>query len=844
MKKLLLIPLILISVFISILQAQTVSVVIEGHVKDVVTTAPIPNHIVYIVADSSSSMFGYFNAVTTDSSGYYYDLVDVPAGNQIMFDISTIDCNGTFHNAIGVSTNSPIVNDFLICTQGTVQCSAAFYTYPDSLSQYAFQFVDMSTPNPDTWLWDFGDGSSSTQQNPYHIYNNSGAYIVCLTITSGSPGTGNFCQDTYCDSLIVSGSSTNCSNYFTLVDSNLTVIFTGNSNSTAYTYYSWDFGDGNYGNGQQVSHTYAQAGSYQVCLMTVDSNSCSYTSCQNIYLTSGVYCNAAYTYYPDSLLSLGVYFQDLSTPQPNTWLWEFGDGTTSTVQNPYHVYNSPGSYNVCLTITTGSVLTGNFCQDNYCNTVFVDSIVGQCYNDFTYSVSNLSVDFYGSAYPNNSVYSWDFGDGNNASGKNVSHTYAASGNYMVNLVTTDYQTGCSYTSTQWVTVGNSVFCNADFYIVPDSNNNMTFHFIDISAGNPYSWFWEFGDGNTSTLQSPTHTYTTSGIYGVCLTITCDTNGTTAWHCDTLFVNTIPTGTLFGTISMGGTTADFAEVYLIEYDSVANTLTAVDTVYTSNNPGNLGHYQFWNVIPGTYLVKAALLQASASYANYMPTYYINTLWWDYATNVFVNYPYTTADINLIPGNNTGGPGFIGGNVTQGANKFAPGDAIPDVEILLLSMNDDPHLYTYTDGNGDYGFSNLAYGTYKVWAEVMGKFTTPAIVIIDANNQTITDIDLVVNTTNVTTSVNDNISSFVESVSDIYPNPVGDEISVEVSFTLDSELKLEVYNQIGQMVYSRTVKESAGQQMIKINTSNLNGGVYSLWITTEDNAQIMRKFVKIN
>lgn len=928
MKKFILTTLILFAGFyLANLQAQTATVIVKGQVTDVVTGAPVPNHDVHITTDSISPVFFYFNIVQTDNAGFYQDIVQVPINSQILFHIFTFDCNGMIHDAFGVSTNSPIINNFSICGLATPQCTADFHVIPDSLSPFAYHFHDMSVPLPDTWAWDFGDGTTSNLQNPYHAYNAPGIYQVCLTITKGNPGTSTFCQDTYCKDIIVDTLPGQCHNNFQFSVNNLTVDFFGFANPPASSF-SWDFGDGSFGTNKNEIHTYASPGMYPVTLTTTSFAGCTFSTTKMVHVTGqnlcdpmfiasstisnpfkfqfvdmsngnpiswfwefgdgdtsilqnpyhiynapGVYqvclsivcvpngalvtycdnivvqgqssCNAMFVTIPDSSNAMGFQFLDMSQPIPDTWDWDFGDGTTDNTQNPYHVYNSPGAYNVCLTMTKGTPGTSNFCQDTYCEIVFVDTIPNQCYNDFQFAINGLTVDFFGMAVPPNSVYTWDFGDGNTGSGQNVSHTYAATGLYQVTL-TTFLLGGCNYTSTKMVHVTGGVICDPKFFMIPDSSNNMTFHFIDQSGGQPTSWYWEFGDGTHSIQQNPTHTYTAPGIYNVCLTITCDPALPPVTHCKTLLVNGNPQPPkIHGVITMGYGFADHAKVFLIVYDSVANTLTAVDTVHIQNNMGIPSYYEFLNVQPGTYLVKAALTPYSASYDDFIPTYYVNTLWWDYANDVVINNNPAQVDINLIAGQNPGGPGFIGGNVTQGANKLlGPGDAIPDVEIMLLSMNNDPHLYTYSDVNGDYGFSNLAYGTYKVWAEVLGKTTVPAIVTIDANNPSITDINLVVTSSGVTTSIEDNVSDYVENISDIYPNPVNEEINLEVSFKLPSDLQIDIFNQIGQRVYSQNINETAGQQIIKINTSEFEGGVYSLRITTEDKAQIMRKFVKVN
>ena len=930
MKKLILTTLILFAGFLfTNLHSQIlVPVTIKGQVTDIVTGDPIPNHTVFVTSDSSSSFFSYFNAVTTDNLGHYLDVVQVPANMQILFNIFTIDCFGNFHNAYGVSTNSPVINNFSICGMSTTQCFADFHVFPDSLTPFAYYFVDMSFPLPDSWLWDFGDGTTGNLPNLYHVYNSPGVYNVCLTITKGIPGTSNFCQDTHCKIIVVDTIPGQCHNHFQFFINNLSVDFFGFANPPNSAF-AWDFGDGNSGTGPNVTHTYAAPGIYPVTLTTAAPNGCTFTSFKNVHVTGqnacnpmfnampvpnnnmtfqfidmsmgnpvswswvfgdgtvstlqdpihtynapGIYavcltivcnpngiaisycdsiivsgnqgnCQAMFLHHPDSLNQLGFHFIDISIPLPDTWLWDFGDGTTGNVPNSYHVYNSPGVYNVCLTITKGIPGTSNFCQDTHCKIIVVDTIPGQCHNHFQFFINNLSVDFFGFANPPNSAFAWDFGDGNSGTGPNVTHTYVAPGIYPVTL-TTAAPNGCTFTSFKNVHVTGGNNCKPKFLMIPDSINNMTFHFIDQSNGQPTLWYWDFGDGAHSIQQNTTHTYNAPGIYNVCLTITCDPALPPVTHCKTLYVNSNPPGAkIHGKITMGYGFADHAKVYLIVFDSVTNTLTAADTVMIQNNMGIPSYYEFVNIQPGTYLVKAALMPGSVSYNDFMPTYYINTLWWDYANDIVVNNQWVKADINLIAGQNPGGPGFIGGNVTQGANKLlGPGDAIPDVEIMLLSMNNEPHLYTYSDANGDYGFGNLAYGTYKVWAEVLGKTTVPAIVTIDANNPSITDIDLIVTSTGVTTSIDDNISEIIESVSDVYPNPVNEGLNLEVSFKLPSVLQIDIFNHVGQLIYSNVYNESAGEHLIRINTSNLDGGVYTMRITAEDNVHIMRKFVKIN
>src|SRR5690606_8095380 len=181
----------------------------------------------------------------------------------------------------------------------------------------------------------------------------------------------------------------------------------------------------------------------------------------------------------------------------------------------------------------------------------------------------------------------------------------------------------------------------------------------------------------------------------------------------------------GTVAMGtpNSVAYPATVFLIYNDTAQGTLTSIRSVQTGPN----GRYEFCNVPMGVYLVKAALSAGHPSYHNYMPTYYGNSLFWNYATSVALSQNQSQIDIWLIAGQNPGGPGFVGGYISQGANKTGSfGDPIAEVPVLLLDMFDNPVQYIYSDENGRWSFDDVAYGTYQVYAEYPGKETVPFIV----------------------------------------------------------------------------------------------------------------------
>lgn len=149
---------------------------------------------------------------------------------------------------------------------------AAFNEAPNSLT---VDFTDVSTNSPTSWAWDFGDGSTSTQQNPTHVYAAVGTYTVCLI-------AANTCDaDTVCMPITVTACSNPTASFTETMNTGGVVDFTNASTSTANATYSWDFGDGQTSALENPSNTYAANGAYSVCLTVTDSCGTN-TACDSI----------------------------------------------------------------------------------------------------------------------------------------------------------------------------------------------------------------------------------------------------------------------------------------------------------------------------------------------------------------------------------------------------------------------------------------------------------------------------------------------------------------------------------------------------------------------------------
>lgn len=381
-------------------------------------------------------------------------------------------------------------------------------------------FTDASTGNITDWLWDFGDGNTSTDQNPSHLYGTSGTFDVILTVENDLGCIESSTQQVLVNTVPVPDFT---ANQFCLGDetqfSDATIGVT--------TQLDWDFGDGSpIVNGANPTHIFASIGDYDVMLIAFGGSGCSDTIIQTITITEVPLTDFSFI---QACTNDTTFFNDISGGNPDSFFWDFGDGTTSIDQFPNHVYTTAGSYTA--TLTTSFLASGCASSISYTVEAHPRTIPSFSTNTPCLGAETLFEDL----TVNDPIdWNWNFGDGGVATTQNPSYTYIVPGIYEVELITENIY-GCIDTISQNVEV--FPLPTADF-VFDTVCLNIETQFIDNSI-DAIDWEYFFGDGTTSNgIPNPTHLYASDGAFNVTQVVT-NTVGCTDTLVQTIIVRPNP-----------------------------------------------------------------------------------------------------------------------------------------------------------------------------------------------------------------------------------------------------------------------------------------------------------------
>jgi PKD repeat protein len=440
------------------------------------------------------------------------------------------------------------------------------------------QFIDQSTGTITSRLWNFSDGGASSERNPVHTFVSPGLYNVFLTVT-GPGGSSTITRQIPVDSSVpatlqptatqtpsetpsatalpILPSATFTATFLPTQTSSLiptetasftpfptetatlaptltetptftppptntavpqptalfdiqrfeadsfTVQFLNRSSGLIDTTF-WDFGDGQTSFEPNPLHTYANPGAFTVTLTVTGPGGSNFVQA---FVVIEAPMRASFTSAVQPNNPLAVQFTNTSIGNPVGFAWDFGDGQTSTEVNPMHVYGASGTYTVGLTAINASGGTNYFSQQVTVQAPVIAAFMTQVTGAQTIQFNNQSSGAVS--------YVWDFGDGTNSSEVSPSHTYSAPGTYTVTLFASAAN-GAQNTAQQQVTITQPLSVSFISSII--EGNPLARLFTPTVTGSVSAYNWDFGDGTTSSESNPQHTYPSSGMFTVTLTV--------------------------------------------------------------------------------------------------------------------------------------------------------------------------------------------------------------------------------------------------------------------------------------------------------------------------------------
>jgi len=388
-----------------------------------------------------------------------------------------------------------------------------------------------------SFLWEFGDGQTSTDPVVTHLYEKGGNYTVKLTVTDDSGlecDTAVTSQNVKVNTPPVAAFSlpkTICTDDEISLDASATKDDTSRNLS-----YRWDFDDGTTAEGIKTTKSWSKGGTYKVSLIVDDNenSSCSTDVVQQIVEVNTTpiadagndidECLETYDKkYEVRLDGSGSRDADGDTL---TYTWSLGDGQTKTGKRITHIYDRSGKYVVTLTVDDGRG-TGCSVDTDTVNVILNKAPSASIYTKDSKICVGDEVIFDGSASVTEKgerlSYIWDFGDGTTGKGVKTTHIYRKPGQFHPKLTVDDGKSSrCSEAiATAFVDVNSPPVAKLTGPNKVCSGKSITFDASESHDpdGDSLKYYWDFGDGTTETGSSKErHTYKESGTYTVRVTV--------------------------------------------------------------------------------------------------------------------------------------------------------------------------------------------------------------------------------------------------------------------------------------------------------------------------------------
>ena len=450
------------------------------------------------------------NIVSGTIDSYEWDFGDGNTDNTINTQ-HTYASHGIYTITLSIITDNNCENSYSQPLEVFPEAVVDF-TFQDACLGNQIQFNNNTTVAAGNlaYTWNFGDGNTSNEINPLHIYSTSGDYQISLEATT----TEGCITSTVKQITIFPVPEVG----FTVEDHcfGVDVQFTNTSAITqGVLFYTWDFGDGNSSNDDNPIHNYTTIGNYQVTLEATSDQGCVVSLSQYVYVSPKPIVN--FTLNDICLGQEAGFFNNTTVAEGElSYLWDFGNGNTSQSINPTHEFSTYGIYNVKLKASTSQ----GGCADSLTQQIEVFQqpvatfeVKDNCL-DSTIVFTNTSV-FEGEEI----TYQWAFGDGSLSTNDNPTHQYTSPQTYTA-ILTAEAANGCSDTFSKPVKVYPVPVTD---FIADGVCDNEAVEFRNLSAipSGTISYAWQFGDGSASDESNPGYIYPQYGNYATILTTTSD-----------------------------------------------------------------------------------------------------------------------------------------------------------------------------------------------------------------------------------------------------------------------------------------------------------------------------------
>lgn len=571
-------------------------------------------------------------------------------------------------------------------------CEANFYWQVNPNGVFSFYDSSYVAQNNNivSWQWNFGNGNSSTNQNPTQVFSSAGTYNVCLKITSQIPGTTTTCTDSICKSVVYT-CPTFISGSFSFSIQQQVVSFTSNYNSNYPPLtYEWNFGDGTPSSiFSSPQHTYSVPGTYNVCVTVTASNGCSRTECKTIVISSGINCNLAadFSFTQPAKNKISVQSQTAGGDSSNNiHVWKIGGvilgttvGNTDTASSLFTIPNSipDGNTQLCLKIE----VPNTNCKDSVCKSITICRANGE----FNYHVlANDTIQFIPPS--NTTIYSHKWYANGNLFSTDISPKIKFPNNYagmtICHVVTLSTSPACS---DSFCTILQAQPCNADAAFQYTTGNNHETIFSPSAMGANWIHTWSINN-ITYTTQSPTVALAPD-TYNVCHKVRLDGNPSCKDSiCQQVIIHSSPCN-LTVNISQG-----------------LNPNNQI--VLEASTPNATGNYTYtWSNSATT-----KVINVGNHYGNYCVTVTENSTTCT-ATQCY-NYQQPNAPLDTICGitfNDANGNGILdSGETTMGMRIAIYGNGV-QTTVISDSITGEWHVY-------------LPAGTYNICAYAANSGTT--------------------------------------------------------------------------------------------------------------------------